>query len=106
MELEELNPPGIEFFGDVRFAQDGPYTHDGIVLGSLVGDVLAIGGAVTLIPPGPRGMLQPRAAAYLDRENLPLLDVAVLPIHLAREGRVLFQSASRLGIGSHFLQQG
>src|ERR1700692_2518444 len=85
MEFEELHPARVEVFAEASFTHHGPDTHDGIVLGSLVSDVLAVGGAVGLVPFGPRGVVKPWAAAYLGREYLLLLDVSVLPIDFASD---------------------
>ena len=46
VELEELQPTGIEFLADVRLGEHGPDPHYGFLLGSLVGDVLAVRGPV------------------------------------------------------------
>ena len=85
VEFHELQPPEIKLLPDVRFSEHGPDTHYGFVLGSLVGDVLAVGGPVNLVPPGPRGVGKPWVATYLGREYLLFRDVAVVPIHLAGE---------------------
>src|SRR5580704_19674411 len=83
VELDQLNPSGVEVIEQAGLAQGRAHTeHSGVLL-PLVRDVLAVGRAVDLVPVAPRVVREPGAAADLLREEFPLLDVAGSPVDLA-----------------------
>ena len=83
VELDQLNPAGVEVVEQAGLAERRAHTEHGGVLIPLIRDVLTVGRAVGLVPVAPRVVRQPGAAADLLGEELSLVDVARGPVDLA-----------------------
>jgi hypothetical protein len=83
VELDQLNPSGIEVVEQAGLAERRAHTEHGGILVPLIRDVLTVGRAVHLVPVTPRVVRQPGTPADLLREQLPLLDIAGSPVDLA-----------------------
>src|SRR6266851_32441 len=79
------SPSGVEVIEEAGLAERRAHTEHGGVLLPLIRDVLPVGRAVDLVPVTPCLVRQPRTAADLLREQLPLIDVAGRPVDLASE---------------------
>src|SRR5271169_493370 len=85
VELDQLNPSGVEVVEQAGLAERRAHTEDRRVLIPLIRDVLAVGRAVGLVPVAPRVVRQPGPAADLLGEEFPLGYVAGSPVDLAGE---------------------
>ena len=99
VELDGIQPAGIEFLEVLDPADRVPHSVNGSILCVLVRDILAVGGPVRFIPALPLGLRQPGTAARRFREGLFLVDVRELPVELAGqiEPLVALQHESLLG---------